>query len=296
MKFQFSGHETFICKHFWLKKGYDFILGKNGFSDENAVIELGVGKNMVSSISYWLKAFGILDMNNEPSELAKKIFDENGYDPYLEDIATIWLLQYSLVKTYKASLYHLFFNEFRKTRVEFTKDQLLNYVLRVLEDAEQKNTNKNTITADIIVFIRNYLKPAFKESNRDIEEEYASLLIDLDLIRTYKSENIDGQLVDWYSVESKVQTDLPPEIVLFLILEHIESGKYSRSISFKELMIGENSPGMIFCLNEEGLYGKLERITSKYKGITFSESAGIRELQIRTKHTKWEILHDYYKG
>jgi hypothetical protein len=296
MKFQFSGHETFICKHFWLKKGYDFILGKNGFSDENAVIELGVGKNMVSSISYWLKAFGILDMNNEPSELAKKIFDENGYDPYLEDIATIWLLQYSLVKTNKASLYHLFFNEFRKTRVEFTKDQFLNYVLRVLEDAEQKNTNKNTITADIIVFIRNYLKPAFKESNRDIEEEYASLLIDLDLIRTYKSENIDGQLVDWYSVESKVQTDLPPEIVLFLILEHIESGNYSRSISFKELMIGENSPGMIFCLNEEGLYGKLERITAKYKGITFSESAGIRELQIRTKQTKWEILHDYYKG
>ena len=59
MKFQFSGHESFICKHFWLKKGYDFISHKGNFNDESAVVELGVGKNMVASISYWLKAFGV---------------------------------------------------------------------------------------------------------------------------------------------------------------------------------------------------------------------------------------------
>ena len=46
MKLQFSGHESFICKHFWLKKGYDFIIHKGNFNDESAVIDLGVGKNI----------------------------------------------------------------------------------------------------------------------------------------------------------------------------------------------------------------------------------------------------------
>jgi hypothetical protein len=293
MKFQFSGHESFICKHFWLKKGYDFVIGQNGFSDEKAVIELGVGKNMVSSISFWLKAFGLLENNNEPSELAKQIFDEKGYDPYIEDIATVWLLHYSLIKTQKASLYYLFFNEFRKGRMEFTKDQFLNYVSRVLLDDDQKNINERTIAADITVFLRNYLKPTYKGSTKDVEDDYASLLIDLDLLRSYKSENAEGNLVEWYSAESKLQVDLPPEIVLFSILDN---EKYGKSISFKELMIGENSPGAVFALNEEGLFGKIERIIASYKGITFSEAAGVRELQIRTKPDKWKILDDYYKS
>lgn len=59
--YRFSGHETFTCKQFWLKKGFDFLQGnERRFSDESAVVELGVGKNMVSSIAYWLKSFGVV--------------------------------------------------------------------------------------------------------------------------------------------------------------------------------------------------------------------------------------------
>ncbi|NEM99756.1 DUF4007 family protein, partial [Pontibacter burrus] len=61
LKYTFSGHEKFQCRHLWLKKGYDYLqLGKS-FLEEDAVIELGVGKNMVASIRFWLKAFGITD-------------------------------------------------------------------------------------------------------------------------------------------------------------------------------------------------------------------------------------------
>jgi len=40
MKFQFSGHDSFICKHFWLKKGIDFLVKEGNFNNENAVVEL----------------------------------------------------------------------------------------------------------------------------------------------------------------------------------------------------------------------------------------------------------------
>lgn len=96
---RFSGHETFICKQFWLKKGYDFLVIGNKFSDDNAVVELGVGKNMVAAIGFWMKAFGLCNDKWELSEVAHYIFGEEGKDQYLEDIGTIWLLHFFLVKT-----------------------------------------------------------------------------------------------------------------------------------------------------------------------------------------------------
>jgi hypothetical protein len=294
MKLQFSGHESFICKHFWLKKGYDYIVKNNDFNSESAVIGLGVGKNMVTSINYWLKSFGILDSNNSRTELANNIFDEkNGYDPYIESLATVWLLHYSLIKTNKASVYSLFFNDFRKGRTDFTKEQFLSYIRRILEGEGQKNINANTINNDISVFIRNYLKPSYKETKIDIEEDFSSLMIDLDLMKSYKAENAEGKIVEWYKVENSLQVDLPPEIVLFSILDN---EAYGKSISFKELLVGPNSPGNIFALNEEGLYQKLDTIVKKTKGLTYSETAGIRELQIKSSINKWDILNGYYKG
>jgi Protein of unknown function (DUF4007) len=294
MKLQFSGHESFICKHFWLKKGYDYIVKNNDFNSESAVIGLGVGKNMVTSINYWLKSFGMLDSNNLRTELADKIFDEiKGYDPYIENLATVWLLHYSLIKTNKASVYSLFFNEFRKGRTDFTKEQFLSYIKRMLEGEGQKNINANTVNNDISVFIRNYLKPSYKETKIDIEEDFSSLMIDLDLMKSYKAENAEGKIVEWYKVENSIQIDLPPEVVLFSILDN---DTYGKSISFKDLLVGPNSPGNIFTLNEEGLYQKLNTIVKNTKGLTYTETAGIRELQIKSSINKWDILNGYYKG
>lgn len=55
----FQGHDTFLCRTSWLKKGYDFVQEAGGFNDADAVVRLGVGKNMVTSIRYWLRAFGL---------------------------------------------------------------------------------------------------------------------------------------------------------------------------------------------------------------------------------------------
>src|SRR5690606_11188979 len=123
-KLSFSGHETFACKIYWLKKGYDFVrAGKKSTSDD-AVVDLGVGKNMVASIRFWLKAFRIIDDIDETTEFADFIFSENGVDPYLEDQLTLWLLHYQLIKNERASIYSLVFNQFRRERIEFTKEHL----------------------------------------------------------------------------------------------------------------------------------------------------------------------------
>ncbi len=69
MTYKFSGHETFVCKQFWLKKGYDLIESGKLFSDDSAVVELGVGRNMVISIRFWMKSFGLIDDNDQLTKL-----------------------------------------------------------------------------------------------------------------------------------------------------------------------------------------------------------------------------------
>ena len=125
MRYCFSGHESFPCKSMWLKKGYDYLVDHNKFTDPDAVVKLGVGKNMVQSIRFWLRAFGLLN-NDEATEIAHYLFDErDGRDPYAEDNATLWILHYMLVVTAVSSIYHLFFVDLQREKKEFDKEQVL---------------------------------------------------------------------------------------------------------------------------------------------------------------------------
>ena len=155
-RYCFSGHETFYCKSLWLKKGYDFRLGGNTFNQEDAVVKLGVGKNMVASIRFWLKAFG-LTVEDLPTDIANIVLHNDG-DPFLEDSNTLWLLHYLLVSNKISSIYHLLFVEYQREKKEFDRDLLQNFIKRRCNVPEQKNVyNENTVKKDIGVLLHNYL-------------------------------------------------------------------------------------------------------------------------------------------
>lgn len=85
---------------------------ERNFNAPDAVIDLGVGKNMVSSIRFWLKSFGLYD-GEHLSELADYLFDEvAGRDKYMEDLATLWLLHFTM-QLFRKSRQTLVFNKFK---------------------------------------------------------------------------------------------------------------------------------------------------------------------------------------
>lgn len=287
---RFSGHETFCCKQFWLKKGYDFLISGKKFGDENAVVELGVGRNMVSSIGFWMKAFGLCDDKWELKKMAHYIFGDEGKDIYLEDIGTIWLLHYLLVKENYASIYNLFFNEFRRGRIEFRSEQLHKYIEVLAKEDNSYNTN--TITTDIMVLQRMYQKTDGKEERIELEDMYSSIFNDIQLMSKLRVEKYGEKgLVDLFRISNDDKHNLPIEIILFSILDNYPD---IETISFKELEIGDNSPGIVFALNKDILYSKIERITENYKNIVFSNTAGVQVIQIKSTINKWEVLNDYY--
>lgn len=163
------------------KKGYDFVIQEKDFNSPNAVVDLGVGKNMVSSIRYWLKAFGIYD-NNGMTQLGEYLFnDEHGHDRFLEDLASLWLLHFTLIFSGEASLYQMFFIDFQRERKQFERNQVVDSIQRRLREEGKENFfNSNTVKKDVGVLLQNYCLP---RKNSYTNEDFSSLLIDLDLIR-----------------------------------------------------------------------------------------------------------------
>ena len=158
-RYSFSGHETFTCKTLWLKKGCDFLEEGHSFSEDSAVVYLGVGKNMVSSIRFWLKACG-LTQSDKLTNLATFIFGKNGKDCFAEDHNTLWLLHYYLVKSQVASLYNMLFLGVQRELKTFDREQVQAYVKRKCNVPEQKNVyNENTVKKDINVLLANYVMP-----------------------------------------------------------------------------------------------------------------------------------------
>lgn len=282
----FSGHETFHCRHFWLKKGYDFLNEDHKFSDETAVVELGVGKNMVAAIRYWLRAFEITDEEDQFQRIGNYLLGKNGRDPYLEKQGSLWLLHYMLVTRGKASIFSIVFNEFRKERIEFSKEHLKWFIKRKCEETESLFT-ASTVENDISVFIKSYLRPQYTSKN--IEDDFSGLLVDLSLL--YQTERTDDGNSLRFKIEGKDREDLPVHIFLFSILTN---EKYGNSISFDELLNGYNSVGAAYAMSESGLMTKIEHVIDSFPQVTFTDDAGIRELQFKKKPDKWEILNQYY--
>ncbi|MDR3338536.1 MAG: DUF4007 family protein, partial [Candidatus Symbiothrix sp.] len=209
VKYMFSGHESFYCKSLWLKKGYDFVSENKDFNDPDAVVELGVGKNMVASIRYWLRAFGLIE-DGHSTDIANYIFNnDNGKDPYIEDLGTLWLLHYLLIKTELASIYKLFFVDFHKEKSnEFNREQLLNFLRRKSFETDYSNLyNENTVKRDIGVLLQNYTIPEQGKPN----EDFSALLINLNLIRQVDSKT--------YYFNMKGKNELTSEILLYAILD-----------------------------------------------------------------------------
>jgi len=208
-RYSFSGHESFFCKAQWLKKGYDAISNGIDFSASDAVAKLGVGKNMVSSIRYWVKAFG-LSSSDTITAFGCTIFDDyQGYDPYVEDDGTLWLLHYKLVTAGIASIYSLTFLDFQREKKEFDREQLLSFIHRKCNVPEQRNVyNENTVPKDISVFLHNYVTPKDKKS----PEDYSGVLIDLGLIRSISD--------DKYAFVDIPSNRIDSDILLYAILDY----------------------------------------------------------------------------
>jgi len=290
---RFSGHDTFNCKEQWILKGLQLIENESDttiFKETEAISKLGVGKNMVRSIHYWLRAFGMLNDAEKVTDIAKGLFVEEKWDKYLESEGSLWLLQYFLCKTGYASIFKLIFNDYfsDKATLEFSEFQILNFINRELSKNGQSKVSENTLISDFKVFIRTYASPT--KNVKTIEDDFSVPLLSLNLISDTGRKNDKNQNI--YRLNKGMQKTISPEIFGFCLLDHFELEK---AINYDNIM---NTIGSYLCFSNDGLDDLIEQLCDSYKNhFSYKSDAGTRQVQIKNakKDFKTILLKKHYE-
>lgn len=275
-KFTFSGHETFPLRYPWLLKGLRALNDDpNIFFKDEAMVELGVGKNMVRAIRHWCTALQLARVNGrtgiaDVEELGRRLFlgtsTAEPWDPYLEDPGTLWIFQWRLAShTHRASTWHL---AFTRWGVEvFTKDELVDWLKQIVEELDKSRATRNSLKRDVDVFLRTYV-PSDPSPHRPPEDTFDSPLVDLGLIRE-EERNV-------YRFVRGPKESLPQEVFSFALVDFWRNQHPDgASMAFERLLYDPGSPGAAFKLSEPDLARRLEDLES-WTGLRFDETAGLR--------------------
>lgn len=293
----FARHETFHPRFGWLKKGFD--LAKQDpdiFLREDAPVRLGVGKNMVNAIRYWCNAFKVLTVTESsknsrsgiPSDFGKKLLDEDGWDPFLEDPASLWLLHWNLLKpTCEAAAWYFVFNVFRGT--EFSAEELMAQ-LQGYRDSLGSRVVDSSLTKDISCILRMYV--AQREKTGFVEDSIDCPFTELGIIHTAGESKR-------YTFRTGGKASLPAEIVVAACLEYARSSSHGeKTIAISRLLYDVGSPGMAFKLSESAICDALEQLCKSQNSIALSDSAGLIQFSFFEEPLKLagDILDNYYRA
>lgn len=289
----FGRHETFALRYGWLTKGYQAaVTDPKVFESDEATVKLGVGVNMVSSIRYWLRACQILDAQSGlPTAIGRLLFDpKNGFDPYLEDEATLWLIHWLLASNAQlATAWFWFFNKFHKT--EFTSHELATALADWVKANLKTKVSASTIKGDAGLVLRMYTLSK-GNTRTPMEEALDSPLALLRLV----SQSAGGR-----SFQSRPATrgGLPLGIFGFAVTQLINQRKVT-SIPIEDLMYSKDgypALGSTFRLTENELVTKLEKLISYFPGyFEIRETAGIHQLYKLGEVDPYRYLAKHYAG
>jgi hypothetical protein len=267
------------------------------FADPHATDELGVGRNMVNAIRYWLVASGLATetketIDNRPkpklnlSELGEIV---SKYDPYFEEDLTLWIIHYNLVSnSVRSTTWYWLFNKYPMT--SFDSQTCLNYLTRWI--AQQKTKRKiatPSLQKDINCLVRTYTPPVLKNKKATPEDTFESPLASLRLL-----EFMENTASYKLNVGKRL---LPTAAMAYAVMRYLEKqGDEITEAGFQELLSSEFSPGRAFLLSSDGLLENLDALQEDYgkKRFTYSRTAGMNVLRVEREPIK-DLLEEAYE-
>ena len=292
-KMAFGRHETFALRYGWLSKGFQAMIEKKDiFESDDATVGLGVGKNMVTAIKYWLRACRMINSaENTPTHLGEKLLSVDGFDPYLEDEATIWLLHWLLTTNAElATSWYWFFNRFHKS--EFTGQELSTALADFVNDkvVNKKKPALATLSNDATLIPRMYTQ-SMGNTRTPLEEALDSPFSLLKLI----TQSSGGR---GYQSRPMARPDLPLGVLGFAVCEIFEMKNIS-VIPVEDFMYSrDNYPaiGSVFRLTESDLVAKLEKLVNYIPGIfDIRDTAGQHQLYLSKATDAITFIIEHYK-
>jgi hypothetical protein len=276
---KFSGHDTFPFRYAWLTKLAEFINenGSKGIKEFEKnklanVVKFGVGLNMVKAIRHWGQSTNVCDESFELTNFGKKVFAaKKAFDPYLEDISTLWILHWTLASNPELTTWYYAFNY--HDSIMFDRDKLTNDLLSVSKFSKWKGCSDNTIKRDVDCFVRTYTVSTKK--GEITEDSLECPLAELNLISSTYSKTS-------YEFQRGPKPNLSSEVFEYALFDYFtEKLKGSEILTFEKIMYDFGSPGKVFQLDEKSLDNYLEQFEiRKNTAFRFIKGAGgLRQIQ-----------------
>jgi hypothetical protein len=295
-KVAFGRHETFPLRFGWLTKGYRaWCENHEVLCQDDPTVVLGVGKNMVTAIRYWLEAAQIVESVQKggftPTLVGRNLFSSSlGWDPFLEDDATLWLIHWLIASNPSvATAFYWFFNRYHKP--EFTSGELAEALKDFVQENVKSRAAVSTLKHDINVLLRMYGPPE-KIKGAPIEEGLDSPMTTLGLLQRAG----DGK---HFMARVSERRRLPIAAFGYAVIDVMESLN-QQSVSVERLLRADNqfaTPGPVFRLTEDGLITKLEELVRWLPGVLeLRETAGIHQLYRLQTFSKYDVIGKHYAG
>jgi hypothetical protein len=270
---QFAGHETFPLRLLWLKKAYDAVgdgADARTFQEQDAIARFGVGRNMAASMRYWALATGFFSEEDRviaPTPLGRSILADNGFDPYLEQAATIWLAHWRVASTPEMTTTAYYaFNLL--SAIEFDPAMLVEELFALVETNGWRAT-RGTLKRDVEVFLRSYVRRG-DSLNEDAAEP---LLAELSLIR-------EARLGGWYEFVRGPKPSLHDAIFAYALGDYWDRSGGATTLTAEQICYAPGSPGRAFKLDEDNVVTRLMRLDDLTNGAwQWVDTAGLRQVQ-----------------
>ena len=298
---KFKGHETFSIRKNWLSKGVNGVNEKGEIftaKDNSAMDYFGLGRNMVYSLRYWLNAVGIAYEEKNQNKKTELKFTELGYlifkyDPYVQELGTLWLLQHALSSNKEmATSWYFFFNEFNQT--EFSRDDfvlaLQNYTgMNLSESRKEKMPPLRTFEDDFDCIINTYVS-RYRSSQKEVdpEDNMDCPLSELGLIDIQdKSKKIFRKVIP-------PKQNIPPLILLAVLAKNV-SEYTSREIPLSDIQNKKCFAGKVFNLDTITLMELLSDLENK-DCLKIVRTAGLDVVRLKEGLTYTDCIENYYRG
>lgn len=285
---RFSGHESFACRYAWLPKAYRALCSDATLlaDEERAMVELGVGKNMVRSIRFWVQVTNVAAAQRdtrslEPTPFGHALLADDGLDPFLEDVRTLWLLHWHLSTHAHDPVFAWRFLISSWPLAELTRSAAMDAFRRESEKAGFSHSDV-TLGQHLDVFLRTYLE---SKTAALLDDSLDGPLVELRLLEQVGEQRSGeaGGHEAVYTFRREPKPEITRQVFEYCLFDFWQQWHPTEAtLTFRDVAVAPCSVGQVFKLPEDDIRERLENYAMRDPRAPFVYApSAVHELVIR---------------
>jgi len=239
---------------------------------------------MVRAMRFWVEAADLAvttegsSLNATP--LGEAFFGQDGLDPYLEDIQTLWLLHWNISTQIESPLFAWEFLLNRWQEHEIAEGPVLKAFAQESERLAQKKLSPVTLHQHFDVFLHTYL-PTRGKKGELADDNLDCPLTELELLTVVGDRDVGGKHREpVYAFRKEEKPSISPELFTWALMDFWRKRwPEEKTLSAQLIAHGVGSPGQIFKLPEQDVMSRLGDLAATTRdALTFQDSTALPQV------------------